>query len=372
MPPRAKHVASAETNRTTRQFRCGLRIMAGLLLLLLGMDHSAAADWKPLTERLAADGFNQEAIGSLFTHPDLLFEPDAMTGKLRTLIRSRSPEQDAQTAALRKAYQRDYLKPVAVAQASAYVIENKAVLEEIATQYGVPNEIVVSILLIETNLGKNTGQRRVFNRLASMALANDLELVRPYLNADLLTLENEEFARRRCQEKADWAYGELKALINYADLNRIDPLSIRGSIYGAIGLCQFMPSNVFLYGVDADGDGRIDPFIKPDALHSIANYLRGHGWREGMDRDGQHRIIFAYNNSTVYADTVLALAEKIRGKSRSHPDALGEPSPARLPPQFPLIDTLDAAVYIMFDVNACIEEKDETRREQPAGRGRKR
>ena len=63
------------------------------------------------------------------------------------------------------------------------------------------------------------------------------------------------------------------------------------------------------------GDGRIDPFAKPDALHSIANYLRGHGWREGMDRDGQHRIIFAYNNSTVYANTVLAMAEKIRGRS---------------------------------------------------------
>jgi membrane-bound lytic murein transglycosylase B len=94
-----------------------------------------------------------------------------------------------------------------------------------------------------------------------------------------------------------------------------------------------MPSNVFLYGVDADGDGRIDPFAKPDALHSIANYLRGHGWREGMDRDGQHRIIFAYNNSTVYADTVLTLAEKIREKSRARPDVLGETLTRSILPQ---------------------------------------
>jgi membrane-bound lytic murein transglycosylase B len=335
MTPRAKQVASAETKRTTRQFRYSPRLIAVLLLLLLGMDQSAAADWKPLADRLTADGFNQEAMVSLFTHPDVLFEPDAMAGKLRTLIRSRSPEQDSLMAALRRAYQRDYLKPLAIAQASAYVTENKAVLEEIAIQYGVPNEIVVSILLIETNLGKNTGQKRVFNRLASMALANDLELVRPYLNVDLLTPENEEFARRRCQEKADWAFGELKALINYAALNRIDPINIRGSIYGAIGLCQFMPSNVFLYGVDADGDGRIDPFTKSDALHSIANYLRGHGWREGMDRDGQHRIIFAYNNSTVYADTVLALAEKIREKGRRRPDFLGEPLTRSILPPIP-------------------------------------
>jgi membrane-bound lytic murein transglycosylase B len=75
-----------------------------------------------------------------------------------------------------------------------------------------------------------------------------------------------------------------------------------------------MPSNILTYGVDADGDGRIDLFSKPDALHSIASYLRGHGWREGMDRNDQQRIIFAYNHNSVYANTVLAVAEKIRGR----------------------------------------------------------
>ena len=261
---------------------------------------------------------------SLFAHPECIFEPDAMAGKLRTLIRSRSAEGDSLVAALRKIFRRDYLNPWVIAQASTYLTENKAVFEEIAVQYGVPKEIVVSILLIETHLGKNTGHRRVFNRLASMARANDLEMVRPYLDVDLLTPENEEFARRRCREKADWAYGELKALLHYSAQSGIDPLAIRGSIYGAIGLCQFMPSNVFIYGVDADGDGRIDLFAKPDALHSIANYLHGHGWREGMDRDGQYRIIFTYNNSTVYANTVLAMAEKIRERSRRNPDAHSE------------------------------------------------
>ena len=316
MPARVERVASGEIPRPIRQFRCRLWLAAVFLLLLLCLAQSAAADWKPLAERLTADGFDREAMESLFAHPGVLFEPDAMAGKLRALIRSRSAEVDSLAAVLRKAFRRDYLKPWAIARANSYLVENKAVLEEISVQYGVPKEIVVSILLIETHLGTNTGNRRVFNRLASMARANDLEMVRPYLDVDLLTPENEEFARRRCLEKADWAYGELKALLNYSAHNSIDPLGIRGSIYGAIGLCQFMPSNVFLYGVDADGDGRIDPFAKPDALHSIANYLRGHGWREGMDRDGQRRIIFAYNNSTVYANTVLAVAEKIRERDR--------------------------------------------------------
>lgn len=312
------YTKTAVSGGITRPLRHGPFILCGaaLLLLLLGQAWAAAtADWKPLTERLTADGFNREAMETLFSRPEVLFEPDSMAGKLRALVRSRSAEPDSLSeAALRKIYRREYLNPWAIGRANSYLIQNKSLLEEITTRYGVPKEIVVSILLIETHLGKNTGNRRVFNRLASMASATALEIIQPHLDVALLTRENEEFVRRRCREKSDWAYGELKALLNYAAQDRIDPLAIRGSVYGAIGLCQFMPSNIFIYGVDADGDGRIDPFTKADALHSIANFLRGHGWREGMDRDEQHRVIFAYNHSTVYADTVLAVAEKIRGR----------------------------------------------------------
>jgi membrane-bound lytic murein transglycosylase B len=320
MTPYTKTVIS---ERITRPGRHGLFIScvaAAALLFLLGQAQAAAVDWKPLTERLTADGFNREEMEALFDRPECLFEPDSMAGKLRALIRSRSAEADSLAeAALRKTYHREYLNPWAIARANSYLTQNKPILEEITTRYGVPKEIVVSILLIETHLGKNTGNRRVFNRLASMAYATALEIIHPHLDVALLTSENEEFARRRCREKSDWAYGELKALLIYATQNKVDPLAIRGSTYGAIGLCQFMPSNIFIYGVDADGDGRIDPFTKADALHSIANYLRGHGWREGMSREDQHRVIFAYNHSTVYAGTVLAVAEKIQGRGRKQP-----------------------------------------------------
>lgn len=291
-------------------------LVAALLLLLPFGRVWAAADWKPLTERLTADGFNREAMEALFSRPEVLFEPDTMAGKLRSLIRSRSAEAESLAEALRKSYRREYLTPSAIARAKAYLSENRATLEEITARYGVPGEIIVSILHVETHLGKNTGNRRVFNRLASMARVTALESVHPHLDVTLLTPENEAFARRRCREKSDWAYGELKALIFYAAQDKIDPLAIRGSIYGAIGLCQFMPSNIFTYGVDADGDGRIDLFSKPDALHSIASYLRGHGWRGGMDRDDQHRVIFAYNHSRIYANTVLTVAEEIRDRGR--------------------------------------------------------
>ncbi|MEW6333704.1 MAG: lytic murein transglycosylase [Thermodesulfobacteriota bacterium] len=293
--------------------------LAALLVLPVSGAALAASDWKPLTERLTADGFSREAIAALFARPEVFFEPDTMAGKLRALIRSRSPDATAITEALRKAYRREYLNPLSIARARAFLIDNRTLLEQITSRYGVPGEIVVAIFLVETHLGKSTGNRRVFNRLASMARITDLDIVRPHLDASLFTPENEAFARRRCREKSDWAYSELKALLLLAAQDGIDPLTFRGSTYGAIGLCQFMPSNVFLYGIDADGDGRIDLFTKPDALHSIANYLRGHGWREDMDRSDRQRVIFAYNHSRVYADTVLEVAEKIQVDGRRDP-----------------------------------------------------
>ncbi len=78
-----------------------------------------------------------------------------------------------------------------------------------------------------------------------------------------------------------------------------------------------MPSNVLCYGIDADKDGRIDLFAKADALYSTANYLRGHGWKCTMDRDSQLQVILEYNKSLVYANTVLAVAEKLKSYPRT-------------------------------------------------------
>ena len=316
MTRREKPAPRGENALPDRKARFRTWIAVLVLLILTSPARTPAADWQPLAERLAADGFDRQAMAELFARPEVLFEPDAMAGKLKTLIRSRSAAGDSLTATLKAAVRRGYLNYWAISRAHSYVIENRAMLEQIAAEYGVPEEIIVSILFIETNLGRNTGTRSVFNRLASMARCSDLETILPYLEASLITPETEEFARRRCREKADWAYGELRALLLLAARDGIDPLGIRGSTYGAIGMCQFMPSNVFSFGVDGDHDGRVDPFAKPDALHSIANYLRGHGWRTGMDHEGQHRVIFDYNHSTVYANTVLAIAEKLRERRR--------------------------------------------------------
>lgn len=318
MPAREKPVSSIPlTIPPPRKGRhtCALVFLAFFFTLVL--PGPAAGNWKPLLDRLTTDGFNRQAAEELFARPEVCFEPDAMAGKIKTLLRSRTYSDGPNADRPRHGVRSSYLRPAVITRAWDFTFENRKMLEEIRRLYGVPKEIVVSILLIETHLGRNTGTRCVFNRLASMALCTDLEMVRPFLGDALLSQDDEEYARRRSREKADWAYNELKALLNLAERAGIDPLGIKGSHYGAIGLCQFMPSNVFIYGIDADRDGRIDPFARPDALHSIANYLRGFGWQAGMDREKQHRVIFSYNHSTVYANTVLAIADKLKARGQT-------------------------------------------------------
>jgi membrane-bound lytic murein transglycosylase B len=276
----------------------------------------ASGNWSPLIDRLISDGFNEQVIRDLFSRPEVKFDPAPMSSKLETLVKNQANKATADSDYRLRAVYRSLLKERNLSRARSYLQEHREILEKISSQYCVPKEIIVSILLLETRLGDFMGGRWAFNSLASMALCTDLETIRPHLPKKLIHPKDEEFAREACRQKAEWAYSELKALIVYAHYTGYDPLSLPGSIYGAIGLCQFMPSNALAYGVDADQDGRIDLFVKADAFYSIANYLKEHGWNCQMDRASQHKVVYAYNHSNVYANTVLAVAEKLKAKPK--------------------------------------------------------
>jgi membrane-bound lytic murein transglycosylase B len=80
-----------------------------------------------------------------------------------------------------------------------------------------------------------------------------------------------------------------------------------------------MPSQISAYGVDADRDGHINLFSEDDALYSVANYLRAHGWTCGISAKRQYRVILAYNHSNIYANTVLGVAGKLKQKGGDKP-----------------------------------------------------
>jgi membrane-bound lytic murein transglycosylase B len=88
----------------------------------------------------------------------------------------------------------------------------------------------------------------------------------------------------------------------------VSPLDLRGSASGAFGDAQFMPTSYLLYGEDGDGDGQVILHRTGDAALSAGRYLAAHGWRPGLRHPERRRVIWYYNRSDAYVETVLSLA----------------------------------------------------------------
>ena len=255
---------------------------------------SVPSVWAPLYDRLVKDGEDPEELSFLFS--SVTFDKRVMPRKLK------HKEY--------KAHYEKFLQKSRIARAKRFLARNLILLQEVQDQFGVPKEIMTSIFLIETDLGRYLGAGSAFRILASMALATDFNSVRPWLPQELLG-KNEKKTRLKLKKKAEWAYNELRALLKYAKQNSMDILSIKGSIFGAIGLCQFMPSNALRFGIDFDKDNRVDLFSLPDAAASMANYLKHYGWRKGLSREEKVKVILKYNYSRPYANTVLKVASRL-------------------------------------------------------------
>ncbi len=195
-------------------------------------------------------------------------------------------------------------------EAKVFLAANQKILLRLERHYGVPSEIAVGILTVETRLGTYLGDKSAFLTLASMALCDDFKCVAGAFKDEDMTKDERRWINRRTAQKAQWAYGELKALLTYSLQSGRDTLSIPGSFYGAIGIAQFMPSQALRHGADGNGDGVVDLFVLDDALFSMGNYLMANGWRGSMrSRHKQRRAIYNYNHSRIYVNTVLAVAD---------------------------------------------------------------
>ena len=195
-----------------------------------------------------------------------------------------------------------------------FITEHSAAFRQAEQRYGVPPSIAAALLFVETRLGKVLGDtaENAFYTLASMAVSRTPESISDWLPQLRDHERHMDWFRETMPGRADWAYKETRALVAHMLRDRVPPEHLPGSIYGAVGLCQFMPSNIVPYGADGDGDGRVDLFTVPDAVASLANYLARHGWKAGLPRERQHALLMRYNHSRVYANTILALADRIR------------------------------------------------------------
>ena len=209
-----------------------------------------------------------------------------------------------------------FTSPAELAKIKAHYQADRAIFDRMSRQYDVPGEVAAAIMWVETRYGTFMGKHRAATMLASMAAsASDFSVVEPAVADISRDRDSREFLRETAVQRGDWALNELAALMTYAFANGHDPTTIPGSIYGAIGWGQFMPSNITKFAVDGSGDGRIDLFDKTDAIFSIGNFLKGHGWKKGpMSEDERRAVIMKYNKSGVYVNTVLYVADHLAKK----------------------------------------------------------
>ena len=278
----------------------------GALLLSAILTQPATAEnelrgfFAALQKRLVADGFDAALIKRLYESNAVFFESRGVSAYFL---------HNEATLNYKKMTRRSWIR-----EARAYMAEHQAVLDQAQKRYGVDPTVITAIILVETKFGRYLGKRSIINTLSTMAALTEAE-PREYLWEQLP--KNRRYDRNTYDQKADqkasWAYKELKAFLKYAQLHEVDPIAVVGSYAGALGIAQFMPSNILAFGQDGDQDGRIDLFVDADAIFSIANYLKHYGWKPAITRDKAYKVVYHYNHSSYYVDTILEISDLLKG-----------------------------------------------------------
>jgi membrane-bound lytic murein transglycosylase B len=155
-----------------------------------------------------------------------------------------------------KEYRPIFITDARIAQGVEFWDQHAEALARAEREYGVPAQVIVAIIGVETFFGRNTGNWRVLDALATLGF---------------------DYPPR-----ADFFRKELREFLLLSREQQVDPLTLKGSYAGAMGLPQFMPSSFRAYAVDFDRDGRIDIWSNPvDAIGSVASYFQRHGWVAG-------------------------------------------------------------------------------------------
>ena len=278
------------------------------------------ATWNQLALKLQADGLDTELINNLFSRIDSPPSLVPMGTKITELYTNHFlPKKNKHKVTpfeTELGIPGPWFKGVVSSQnamlCKKFIDDNASAFALAELSSGVPQEVAAALLFVETRLGTYVGKDNAFLMLAGMSVSRNPMDFTAYLDKLSGSYDHIEWIRQKMESKADWAYAELKALLDYCFSNNIDPLQVPGSIYGAIGLCQFMPSNIARRAVDGNKDGRIDLFSPDDAVSSLSNYLQKSGWKDGIDLEKQIKVLRSYNAMTIYARTILALAETIR------------------------------------------------------------
>jgi len=197
-----------------------------------------------IDEMVDRHGFVKKELRTLFSRAR--FQP--------AIIKAITPSTEPRAKSWRE-YRALFLTQQRIEAGAEFRARHAAALARATALYGVPEEIIIAIIGVETVYGRNTGSYRVIDALSTLAFD-----YRP---------------------RAEFFRAELEQFLLYARDAGIDTLGLKGSYAGAIGIPQFMPGSYRRYAVDLDGDGKQDLSGSfADAIGSVANFLQAHGWEK--------------------------------------------------------------------------------------------
>ncbi len=154
-------------------------------------------------------------------------------------------------------YRNIFLKQKRMDEGVKFWTKHQKTLNAVSKKTGVPEEIIVAIIGVETNYGGNKGSYRVIDALYTLAF--------------------------HYPKRSKFFTSELEKFLVLTTKEKISALETKGSYAGAMGFGQFMPSSYLMYAVDYDKDGQRDLLDNvDDAIASVANYFKAHGWKKGQ------------------------------------------------------------------------------------------
>lgn len=203
--------------------------------------------------------FQESAENSNRLNKNSLLNAFSKITKNNKVIRYVNPPKQSKIVASRswKKYRKRFINSQNIQNGLKFWRKHKSWFDLAEQTYGVPAEIILGIIGVETRYGTVMGNFSIFESLASLAF----------------------YSPRR----AEFFKKELEEFILLCQENNLDLLSQKGSYAGAIGIGQFMPSSIHKYAVDFDKDGKIDLInSQADAIGSVASFLNKHGWQNGQ------------------------------------------------------------------------------------------
>ena len=298
--------------------------IAGLIALGLLLCTGAKSDdtatkeefFAPVIEKLLAKGGDSAFVYFHVNHKNTSFDDSFVKINVTGYLKKHD-------------YSHNY-SAYSVKKTKTFLREYEQILVKAERKYGVPKEVITSVIWVETKFGKFLGRNHVPSVYLSTAMANQEEFIK--LNKEELhenfegseeeTKKLEKKIESRAERKSEWALGELLALQKIHEDTLLTITNLEGSWAGAFGLSQFLPSSYVRWAVDGNDDGRIDLFDMEDAFFSVANYLKSNGW--GSTRKAKRKAVYHYNNSSDYVDAVFELASRITDDEENIPETVVE------------------------------------------------